>query len=172
MNSIAAAQDPDDVVAHHEAGHAVASYVLRDFLGTVTIDSPDEMHAGGTKVWTLTPPLVDDSGLVVTKDKYTENDLDDFEAAVVIATAGPLAETMYWTHRTYDEVLMQNKRDEAQIMTITRKIWPEDAAGAHQRLRSRAQALLQTNWSSVQRLAAVLEDKRTLAGPEAIALIL
>ena len=66
--------DPDDVVAHHEAGHAVVSWLLRGFIGTVTIE-PSARHLGGTEVWVLEPPLVDEAGKIVEKDQYTAEEL-------------------------------------------------------------------------------------------------
>ncbi len=66
--------DPDDMVARHEAGHAVASYRLRGWVGTVMIDPPTPEALGGTEVWVLQPPLVGADGRVVPPETHTKDD--------------------------------------------------------------------------------------------------
>jgi hypothetical protein len=167
---VPAAQDPDDLAARHEAGHAVTSYILRDYVGRVTIDSPDGKHAAGAEVWTLEPPLVDGEGKIVERD-YTEDELQCLEDAAQIAIAGPVAETVYWEHREYDDVLMKNKGDQADVVTITGKGWGKGAREKELELVERVRALLEREWQRVERLATALEGERTVSGERARDLI-
>lgn len=162
--------DPEDVIAHHEAGHAVMSWILRSFVGAVTIE-PDARHLGGTEVWVLAPPLVDEAGKIVEKDQYTAEELACFEDATMIAQAGPVAETIYWSNRTYDEVLMKNESDEASIVTITQKIWRENARDVEMELCDRVRGVLEKEWAAVARLAEALEKNRTVDGPAVVSVI-
>lgn len=158
--------DPDDVVAFHEAGHAAASYLLRGFVGTVTIE-PDTQHAGGTEVWVLSPPLVDQNGRIASKSAYTSDELADLEDAVKIGMAGPVAESLYWPHRTYAEVLARNGDDEGTVVTILKTIWPHAVESTEKRLCEEVTGLLKANWGKVERLAEVLQAERRVDGGKA-----
>lgn len=119
----------------------------------------------------LSAPLVDQEGKIVEKDERSASELSCFEDAAMIAMAGPVAETIYWQHRTYDDVLSKNRDDEGKVVTITRKVWPSRANEVEAELHERVRRLLEEQWERVHRLAQALEKEWSLDGAAAIEIL-
>ncbi len=97
--------------------------------------------------------------------------IERFRDAATIAAAGPVAETIYWPFRGYEEALMRNSDDQARIDSIVRNVWPHRHTEVEAEVVGRARCLLEREWDAVERLATALETDRVIDGSRAAALI-
>lgn len=157
--------DPPELWAIHEAGHTVASAALRHYAGRVSIE-PGEKHLGMAEVWVLPDEMLDEEKRIIAKDSYSPEEQSALEDVVVIAMAGPVAETIHWTHRDYFDVLSKNSGDQELVMTVLQKAWAASQAEKETELEARTRSLLIEHWQAVKALAAALEERTTLRQAE------
>jgi hypothetical protein len=162
-----ALEDSDDIVARHEAGHAVASLARRDHIGPVEFVDDDSDHVARADTWNLEPPLVTASGAVVQRQHYSDADLQAYEDAIVISMAGPAAEAKA-ADRSFEEAMEHNPGDRRKADVISHSVWRQHdlVDQVLERLGREAQDLVESHWDDIERIATALEEQRRLEGDE------
>lgn len=160
-------EDSDDITAYHEAGHAVASLVCRDFVGRMEFVESEDGPLAQTETWELEPPLVTDGGSVVKKEAYSHEELAAYEDAIRILMSGPAAEARY-ADRDFQTALERNPSDNKKINAISHSVWRDydlvdQLAG---RLRDDSIQLVEEHWLAIEALAVAFEEKRSLSGEQ------
>ena len=148
-------------VAYHEAGHAVAAFMLGMHVCIASIETkgcPARWHLRG--------------GVMASFDHEGAQNRDDAERAVTAGLAGEQAERLWCTQKPWRQA--KNSRhvsfsgDRAYVEEMLRP-FIKDSLGQRRtitRLNEAARSLLAKNWSSVEVLAARLADRKVLNGTE------
>ena len=138
--------------AYHEAGHAVARFVLGRRIDRVSI-VPDDESLGHVRGYVLRK---------IGEDwNYTLRDVQLLEDEIVSILAGAVAETRL-TGRE-NPVGAQHDRDNAAMLAVHLE-GPEVAEPYLNYLEARARALIGARWSIVEALAAELLERKVLSG--------
>lgn len=151
---------PPSVVAHHEAGHAVASYFLALKIKRVTI-IPSGDSRGLLEHWPMPRwfhPELAEYGDV--RHRYL------IERHVQVFLAGPEAEARLigrhnWKHGASD-------LDSAVSMLSYISGSGEETSARLRLSRIQADQIVRKHWTLIQRLAAVLVERKTMTGPEVV----
>ena len=152
-------EESERITAYHEAGHLVLCYVLQIHFGPITIEPEDKDLAGLLKT-----DFPDDIDSREDQDEVMKNHL-------LITLAGPEAEEIF-TGREFDwddPVLSGDREIVVELGSrlygygdIRRQIG-EDMA--------ETKSVLSRHWKTVQRVAELLLDRRTLTADEALAVL-
>src|SRR6185295_12013234 len=97
-------EDPEEVVAAHEAGHVVAAFAVGGEVVEATIDPPVEGKVGGAHTFSLPDRFAQ-------LTDYSDGDTREIERFVRVTIAGPLAESWAVPGRDYAEALARNTSD-------------------------------------------------------------
>ncbi len=163
------AEDTEIVVAYHEAGHAVAYWVLHRPLLHVTI-IPDNDCLGHVKGGPI--PVFGSQGFPGSWDALVRD-------RAVIALAGPVAERLlkkepYYTEKdvmeqlTSDdlEVLEMACEHSAAVTTLQDEVCEIDISHVLDDLLAEAIGIIRYQWGAVDAVAKELLTKKTLSSPE------
>ena len=150
------------LAAYHEAGHAVAAYLLGSKPRPISIATlGDDLGLGEGP-----PPL---RGMKLDSDGSDRARLR-LERAIIISLAGPIAQ------RTYRPGLWRDwhgEEDMATAATLAMKaIGSSETTSAFVNwLTLRAKELVSANWSLVEAVAERLTEDRSLSGDQIVATI-
>lgn len=156
-------------VAIHEAGHALAHYLFRIPIASVSI-VPDGFSLGRC----LTAPEAADRLWTIAKRTAPEGDAGEFgriiDAHMVIWLAGPAAESRY-RGRSVIECLADRPDADWPLVGFSRSIpsHPDDQVSFQHLMHRRAVTLMAdaAHWRAVEALADVLECDREIDGESA-----
>ena len=160
----------EDVIAYHEAGHAVMCHLTGCDMACVTVEPNPERgnlgevgHAAPPRYQIAFPSMVS-PGDVRRFDRREEERA--LRANVRVILAGPLAEVMH-TGETFNERHLAEV-SEARALAGARKRNPTRYLLDQQVL---CQNALKRSWRAVESLAAALMDRKTIDGGEAARII-
>lgn len=148
------------VTAYHEAGHAVARFVLRRRIDRVSI-LPDDESRGHVQGYVLAKLGQDWD--------YTLRDVQMLEDQILSALAGPAAEERLTGDVDADGAV--HDRTTAVDIAMHLEGGPEVVEPYLAYLDAKAHALVKTRWPMVEALAAELLERKQLSGPAARAIL-
>ncbi len=143
--------------AHHEAGHAVAHFVLRRRIDRVTIVEDDESF--GRVSGQVVPENLD----FLEYGPATLRELKAVEDAIVAGLAGAVAECRY----TGKPKSPGARDDVAQVFSLAEAVCssPRTTQAYVDYLSVVAEEMIEANRNLVEALAAELLERETLSGP-------
>jgi len=151
------------ILAHHEAGHAVAFFEAGLKVKKLTI-VPTKEYAGCCSCYE-TKPL---------PTWITPQVRDQFEKLIIICLMGPLAEQKLTRRMPPEDSFQDGIEKLTDIETVTELVNQLTGIGSDKEkraylrwLRLRAKNGLNRNWNAIRAIAKELVKKKTLTGKEA-----
>jgi hypothetical protein len=148
-------------IAHHEAGHAVVAF--RD------------NHSVIQEVWISVTPIDGAYGKVVRQNSVADKDLTDSENSewhtdeMIICCAGPEAERRYNPKRT--EMEMSDRLELDRLVNAAIGLNQQGKEKQKRWAKINAKALVDREWSAIEKVATSLFERGRLTGEEVAHLI-
>jgi hypothetical protein len=147
--------------AYHEAGHAVVAALLGMHAAAVSVQAK-----GFPPIWHLR------GGVIASFDQVARQNRDKAEKAATAGLAGEQAERLWCRQKPWRHAKSARHAsfsgDRAYVEEMLRPVieGSEDKQRTIKRLKKVARALLTSNWSHIELLAAKLAERKVLNGTE------